>query len=234
MLAAENRVILVSGANRGIGKAIATELSRQGYSLSLGARDPSTISATADAKTMTHRWEATSKTDSADWVKATLDKFGQIDGIVLNAGVMFPVGIENGTDDELDQMLAVNFKGPLNLIRAAYPALKASGHGRVINIVSLAGKRVLRPDNLGYSASKFASLALTHAVRQDGWEHGIRCTAVCPGLVDTDMIAQVTPPAGQYKITPEAIAATTAYALSLPNEAAVAEILVNSRLESAM
>jgi len=232
MLAAENRVILVSGANRGIGKAIATELAQSGYSLSLGARDPNSIDAPAGA--ITHQWEATSASDSAQWVQATLEKFGRIDGIVLNAGVMFPVGIEQGTDEQLDQMMAVNFKGPLNLIRAAYPALKSCGSGRVINVVSLAGKRVLHPNNLGYSASKFASLALTHAVRQDGWEHGIRCTAVCPGLVDTDMVATVTPPDGQFKITPEAIAATTAYALSLPNEATVAEILVNSRLEPAM
>lgn len=232
MLAAENRVILVSGANRGIGKAIATQLAQSGYSLSLGARDPGSISAPPGA--MTHQWEATSPDDSASWVDATIEKFGRIDGVVLNAGVMFPVGIDEGTDEELDEMMSVNFKGPLKLIRAAYPALKSSGSGRIINIVSLAGKRVLRPNNLGYSASKFASLALTHAVRQDGWEHGIRCTAVCPGLVDTDMVASVTAPDGQFKISPDAIAATTAYALSLPNEAAVAEILVNSRLEPAM
>lgn len=232
MLAAENRVILVSGANRGIGKAIAEVLAQSGYTVSLGARDPASISAPAGA--LTHQWDATSATDSEQWVAATLEKFGRIDGIVLNAGVAFAVGLDEGTDEELDQMMAVNFKGPLNLIRAAYPALKSSGTGRIINIVSLAGKRVLRPNNMGYSASKFASLALTHAVRQDGWEHGIRCTAVCPGLVDTDMVASVTAPQGQFKISPDTIAATTAYALSLPNEAAVAEILVNSRLEAAM
>ena len=232
MLAAENRVILISGANRGIGKAIAHQLAGLGYSLSLGARAPESIRVPAGA--IAHQWDATSASDSVQWVKATLEKFGRIDGLVLNAGVMFPVGIEQGSDQELDQMMAVNFKGPLNLIRAAYPALKSCGNGRIVNIVSLAGKRVLHPSNLGYSASKFASLALTHAVRQDGWEHGIRCTAVCPGLVDTDMVASVTPPDGQFKITPDAIAATTAYALSLPNEAAVAEILVNSRLEAAM
>ena len=85
---------------------------------------------------------------------------------------------------------------------------------------------------LGYSASKFAALALTHAIRHDGWSDGIRATAICPGLVEMRMVADVEPPEGQFKIAPDTIAETVAYALSLPNEAVVAEILVNSRLEA--
>ncbi len=86
--------------------------------------------------------------------------------------------------------------------------------------------------NLGYCASKHASTALTHAIRQDGWQSGLRATSICPGLVDTDMVADYQTPEGEFKISPEAIAATTSYALSLPAEASVAELRVNSRLES--
>lgn len=235
MLSAQNRVIMVSGANRGIGQSIAAELARQGYQLSLGARDPAGIDASRlGTQVMTHRWEATSQTDSADWVSATLARFGRIDGMVLNAGVLIPAGLQDGAMDDMDTMWAVNFKGPLRLIQAGLSALKASGHGRVVNIVSLGGKRLLSPGGLGYSASKFAALALTHAIRQDGWDDGLRATAICPGLVDTEMVTGVQAPPGQFKIPPETIAATAVYALSLPNEATVAEILVNSRLELAM
>lgn len=151
---------------------------------------------------------------------------------MLNAGIVLRAGVEHGSEDDIDNMWEVNFKGPLRLIRATLPALKSTGNGRVVNIASLSGKRLLSEDNLGYAASKFAAMALNNAIRRNGWQAGVRATAICPGLVDTDMTADRPAPATEFKITPEAIAATAAYALSLPNEASVAEILVNSRLEA--
>ena len=235
MLSAKDRVVMISGANRGIGAAIAGTLGEHGYQLSLGARKPETISTEGlSGNALTHAWEATRPEDSSTWVAATLEQFGRIDAMVLNAGLMVPAGLSDGSLDDMDAMWAVNFKGPLHLVQAALPALRKSGHGRVANIVSLGGKRLLSPGNLGYGASKFAALALTHAIRQEGWNDGIRATAICPGLVDTDMVAGVEPASGQFKIAPETIAATVAYALALPNAASVAEMLVNSRLELAM
>lgn len=235
MLTPTDRVILISGANRGIGKAVANHLSALGYRLSLGVRDVSSVSSSSlPADTHVHTWDALSPDDSSSWVQAALDHYGRIDGVVMNAGLMLPVGIEHGSEADLDAMWAVNFKGPLKLMRAALPALRQCGHGRLINMVSLSGKRVLSADTMGYAASKFAAMALTHAVRQGSWESGVRATAVCPGLVETDMTAGVQASAGQFKMSADAIAATVAYALSLPNDAAVAEILVNSRLEASI
>ncbi len=232
MLSPEGRVIMVSGANRGIGKAIAEKLAADGYKLSLGARHPETIVPVSGVNdVLTHQWDATSTTDSAEWVDATLQHFGRIDGVVLNAGVIYPAGLEDGSEEDIDKMWAVNFKGPLRLVRAALPELKNSGHGRVVNIVSLSGVRVMGAGNMGYCASKHASIALTHSIRQDGWSSGLRATSICPGLVETDMVSNVQTPEGEYKITPQAVAATAAYTLSLPAEAVVAEIRINSRLE---
>ncbi|MEO1494326.1 MAG: SDR family NAD(P)-dependent oxidoreductase [Pseudomonadota bacterium] len=232
MLEPNGRVIMISGANRGIGLATARALAARGYTLSLGARDPAGIPLDGLGDALTHVWEATDAGTSTDWAAATQERFGRIDGMVMNAGVEIGGSLETGTDDEFDQMFDVNFKGPLRLVRAALPALRASGHGRVVSIVSLAGKRVLRHQILGYSASKHAAMALTHAVRQAGWEDGIRATSVCPGMVDTRMVEHIQVPDGAFKIEPEAIAETVAYALSLPNNASVAEILVNSRYEA--
>ena len=233
MLAADGRVIMISGANRGIGLATARVLAARGFRLSLGVRDPDTIDrAGFDIDPHIARWDATEPESSKAWAAEVLQNFGQIDGVVLNAGVAIAGKLEDDDESAYDTMWEVNFKGPLRLTRAVLPALRASEHGRMINVVSLSGKRLMRASMLGYSASKFAALALTHAIRHDGWSDGIRATAVCPGLVDTRMVADVEPPEGQFKIAPDTIAETVAYALSLPNEAVVAEILVNSRLEA--
>ena len=233
MLAANGRVIMISGANRGIGLATARVLAARGFRLSLGARDPDTIDkAGFDSDLQVVRWDATEPEMSKAWAAEVQQNFGQIDGVVLNAGVAIAGKLEDDDEAAYDTMWEVNFKGPLRLTRAILPALRASGHGRVINIVSLSGKRLMSASMLGYSASKFAALTLTHAIRHDGWSDGIRATAICPGLVATRMVANVEPPEGQFKIAPDTIAETVAYALSLPNEAVVAEILVNSRLEA--
>lgn len=232
MLQPDNRVAMVTGANRGIGLAIAKCLADAGYRLSLGVRDLASIDTGKFAgETIAHQYDANDAQSARDWSAQTLAHFGAIDALVLNAGVMVPIGVDSDNEKDLDLMWDVNFKGPLRLVRATLPALKNAGHGRIINVVSLSGKRVMGSGNLGYCASKFAALSLTHAVRHEGWDTGLRATAICPGLVDTDMVGEVSTPKGEFKITPEAIAASAAYALSLPNDASVAEILVNSRLE---
>ena len=231
MIPPTDRVVMISGANRGIGLAAAKHLASLGYTLSLGARDPASIPMDGLGDALTHRWEATETETSTDWVDTTMERYGRIDAVFLNAGVEVGGSLLTGTEDEFDLMFAVNFKGPLWLARAALPHLKASCHGRVINLVSLAGKRVMRAEILGYSASKFAANALTHAIREDGWKDGVRATSICPGLVDTRMVEDVTPAEGAFKIDPDDIAQTVAYALSLSNSASVAEIGVNSRFE---
>lgn len=235
MLSPNNRVVMITGANRGIGLATAKSLSEAGYRLSLGVRDLSSLDKHGfNGDVFSHQYDATEKQSANIWAEKTLEHFGAIDALVLNAGVLVPASVETGSEEDLDLMWTVNFKGPLRLVRAALPSLKSTGQGRIVNIVSLSGKRVMGSGNLGYSASKFAAMSLTHAIRHEGWADGLRATAICPGLVDTDMVANVSTPEGEFKISPEAIAASAAYALSLPNDATVAELLVNSRLEAAL
>jgi NAD(P)-dependent dehydrogenase (short-subunit alcohol dehydrogenase family) len=234
-LSPQGRVILISGANRGIGRAIAERLYEDGYSLGLGARKPASLKPLLDrmdpARVLGHAYEAGSARSAADWVAATAKHFGRIDGVVNNAGIGHDFSVESGDESQLDEMWEVNAKGPMRVIRAAYPLLKASGAGRVVNIVSLSGKRVTTDVYTGYSMSKFATMALTHGVRYSGWKHGIRATAICPGYVATDMTADVTSIAPADMIQPGAIASLVATVLSLPNSASVVEIPINCRLE---
>jgi NAD(P)-dependent dehydrogenase (short-subunit alcohol dehydrogenase family) len=139
--------------------------------------------------------------------------------------------VDDPDEAKLDEMWEVNVKAPLRLIRAALPHLQQSGSGRVVNVVSLSGKRLKSAEIGGYAMTKYAAAALTHAVRYAGWEHGIRATSICPGLVATDMTADVTAVPREAMIQPAAIAQLVATVLTLPNTASVAEIPVNCVLE---
>src|SRR5260370_24841730 len=186
---------MLSGANRGIGVAVASSLQDKGYRLSLGGRDAGKLAAALGdldkARVITVPFDARDRASCAAWVERTAGHFGRIDGLVNNAGISLNVGIEDDDEAAYDAMWEVNVKGPLRLIRLALPYLRKSGTGRIVNVSSLSGKRV-KNANAGYAMSKFAVIALTHAVRRIGWGDGVRATAVCPRFVHTDKTAQVT------------------------------------------
>jgi NAD(P)-dependent dehydrogenase (short-subunit alcohol dehydrogenase family) len=130
-------------------------------------------------------------------------------------------------------MLDVNVVAPLRLVKAAWPALTAGGRGRVVTIASLSGKRVKLARAGSYSISKFAALALAHAIRHAGWDAGVRSTAICPGLVATDMAFGLTDMSPGDMTPPEEIARIVALVLDLPNTASIAEIPINCKIEEA-
>jgi NADP-dependent 3-hydroxy acid dehydrogenase YdfG len=228
-----SRVAMISGANRGLGAAIARELSAQGWSLSLGMRAPAPLDGVSAEAALLHRYDAT-EGGEAEWVAATLARFGRIDAIVANAGVVSRSSVIEAEDDELDALLAVNVKAPRRLAKAAWPALCASGRGRVIVMSSLAGKRIKSVGAGLYAMSKFAATALAHGVRQAGWEKGVRATAVCPGFVATRMGRAAGGPADEQMTRPGDVARIVAMLLDLPNEASVAEFTVNCVLEPSL
>ncbi|MDH3637397.1 MAG: SDR family NAD(P)-dependent oxidoreductase [Gammaproteobacteria bacterium] len=225
---------MISGANRGIGRAIAERLMRDGYTLSLGARDPETLAVlngVQDDKVLHHEFDARAPDAATRWVDATRERFGRIDALVNNAGVVHPFDVEAQDETPLDEMWEVNVKGPLRLVRAAYTELQRCGSGRVINIVSLSGKRVKSAAIGGYAMSKHAAAAFNHALRHAGWEHGIRATSICPGFVATDMTAKVTSVPPEEMIQPEAVAHMVSSLLVMPNSASVSELPINCVLE---
>jgi len=233
MLAAEGRVVMVSGASRGIGAAVAARLAGAGYRLSLGVRNAALPPVGDPRNCLVARYDASERDAAQQWVAATLARFGRIDAVVNNAGILSRTGIEDEDETALDRLWLINVKAPLRVIRAALPSLKRSGAGRVVNIASLAGKRVRNADT-GYAMSKFALMALTHGVRRLGWEHGIRASAVCPGFVATDMSAGAQGVERAAMIQPEDLAEVVALLLALPNNAAIAELLVNMRFEDTL
>ncbi|MBI1778164.1 MAG: SDR family NAD(P)-dependent oxidoreductase [Proteobacteria bacterium] len=218
---------MISGANRGIGAAIARALAEQGWRLSLGVREPKKLGSAHFA----HRYEALDAKSERLWVDATTERFGRIDAVIANAGILSTKSVVEAGDDDVDAILEVNVKSPLRLVRAAWPHLAKSGKGRVVVISSLSGKRVKAAQTGLYAVSKFAALGLAHAVRHAGWEVGIRTTAICPGPVATDMIRAISTLSPSEMTRPEDLAKLVLLVLDLPNTASLSEIPVNALIE---
>ena len=234
MLSPDDRVVLVSGAGRGMGRAIAQRLHADGYRLSLGVRDPDSVAGDLrrdEGRVLVCRYDALDAATSDAWIAATVGRFGGIDGLVNNAGIHRQVPIEDTTEADLDEIWAVNVKGPFLMTQKALPHLRRCGSGRIVNIASISGKRIAAQYAV-YPMSKFAVVAMSHATRFLGWEHGIRVTAICPGLVNTDMGVGVGAVPEAEMTQPETIAGLVAHVLSLPNNASVVELPVNCVLES--
>ncbi len=231
---------MISGANRGIGEAIAAALHSDGWALSLGARDVASLEVSAaeyrtDASggpaVSLHRYDATDPEAAERWTAETISAHGRIDCLVNNAGVAHPDEFEELTEDTLDEMWEVNAKGPFRMLRATLDHLRHSGEGRIVNVISMSGKRVRGTFAPGYAMSKHAAMALHHSVRHLTFPDGIRCTAVCPGYVQTDMTSGfgVDP---SIMIQADDLAQALATILRLPNTASVAELLVTTEPET--
>ena len=222
-------VVMISGASRGIGAATADAMLEAGWAVSLGMRDP-TASRFRDESALNCRYDALDPQSEKDWIQRTVDRFGGIDGLVLNAGIMMKRTVLEATDEDFDMMFAVNVKSPMRLSQLAWPYLERKP-GRIVIMSSLSGKRV-RSSGAGlYGMSKFALTALSQALRQCGKESGIRSTAICPSYVATDM-ARGLASASEAELTrPEDIAAVIRLVLSLPPSASIAEVPVNWTVE---
>ena len=232
------RIAMISGGRRGIGFAIASELQKRGFALSLGMRTPCALPAgLSGSNVLVCEYDALDKGAEQRWVDQTIAHFGRIDVLVNSAGILeevtFDIGanVVDADDEVLSRLLDVNVKAPFRLIRSALPYLKLSGEGRVINLASLSGKRVLGV-NVGYQMSKHAIVALSHAVRRAGWDNGVRATALCPGFVATDMTTGLGVMDAGHMTSVDDLAHLAATVIMLPNNASVAELTVNCRYES--
>jgi NAD(P)-dependent dehydrogenase (short-subunit alcohol dehydrogenase family) len=238
------RTVLISGASRGIGRAIAEELLAAGHNLSLGLRRPADLHGTAldpahagvDAEgrsqVLLQPYDATDPDAARAWVAATAAHFGGFDAVVHGAGVFsrVPLLFADGQEREIEQLFAVNVMGPWWLTRAAWPQLAAHGQGRLVVLVSMSGKRS-KGRLAGYTASKFALMGLCQTMRNEGWEQGIRVTAICPSWVNTDMAAAVQAMPADAMTQPDDIAALTSQLLELPNSCVPFELAVSCNLE---
>ena len=233
------RTVLMTGASRGIGRAIAERLLRDGHRLSLGVRSPDRLRGSSldplkwPDRLMLHPYEATAEQAAEQWVSAAETWSGGFDALVHCAGVLHqtPLLFLDQQQEELDQLWSVNVMGPWRLTRAAWPQLIATGQGRVQVLVSMSGKRV-KGRMAGYPVSKFALMGLCQSMRNEGWETGVRVTALCPSWVNTEMARSVSTVPPEAMTQPQDLAELSSTLLTLPNAAVPFEVSLNCNLET--
>jgi NAD(P)-dependent dehydrogenase (short-subunit alcohol dehydrogenase family) len=183
------RVALVTGASRGIGAACAEELARRGWAVAMVARNEPALAGLAarlGERALALPGDVARAEVSQIAVDAALARFGRLDAVVANAGITLAKTVDETTDSELDRLLAVNVKAVFHLARAAHEPL-ARARGAFVVMASNKGL-VAQRGSPAYVATKGAAVQLARALALDWAPEGIRVNAVCPGLVDTDML----------------------------------------------
>ena len=234
----EGKSAFITGAGRGIGKAITLAFAQEGCDIVAVARTESQLAETTDAVRALGRKALALPCDVADSqgianaVDAAIAEFGKIDILVNNAGyACFKPFMELSTE-EWRRTLDVNLTGAFLCVKAVLPGMKARRSGRIINISSVAG---LKPivDQSAYCASKFGLNGLTKVLALELRAYGIAVHAICPGGVDTELSREAMPNRDRANwLTPEDVARTALYLAGLSPRATVDEIMIR-RFDSA-
>jgi NADP-dependent 3-hydroxy acid dehydrogenase YdfG len=233
------KVIVITGASSGLGEATSRLLCAQGASVVLGARRADRLQALSDELTVSGGKAHAVTTDVTDrdqvkrLVEAAVQRFGRIDVMINNAGLMTQAPLERLHIDDWDRMIDVNIKGVLYGVAAALPYMQQQKAGHMIFVSSVAGHKV-GPGFAVYAATKFAVRALAEGLRQEVKPYNIRTTVISPGAVATELPNSVSDSVAAeriqkfYKevaIPAESFARTVVFAMSQPEDVDINEIL---------
>ncbi|MFE2553321.1 SDR family oxidoreductase [Streptomyces sp. NPDC059355] len=233
------KVVAITGASSGIGEATARRLAADGHHVFLGARRTGRLDALTREITSaggTADFRHLDVTDAADvnaFVSAVRERYGRVDVMVNNAGVMPLSPLDALRVEEWDRMIDVNVRGVLYGVAAALPVMRAQGGGHFVNIASVGAYEVV-PTAAVYCASKFAVRAISEGLRQESRDGSIRVTLVSPGVTESELADSIGDPAAReamksYRakaLPASAIAEAIAYAVSQPEQVDVNEIVV--------
>ncbi len=225
---------IVTGASRGIGRALAIGLAEAGYRLALVARDEGALSGVqAEIRGIDpgiavscHPLDVTDAGAVRDLVHGLDAGHESIDVLVNNAGQFRPGSIEADVED-LDAVVGTNLKGVFLMLKAVVPVMKAQGRGHIINLSSITGKWGYAGYGI-YAASKFALQGLTESLYKELLEHGVKVTAICPNWVATEMAVAAggtLPPEDMIQL--DDLVKTVSWLLSLSKAACPREVVID-------
>jgi 3-oxoacyl-[acyl-carrier protein] reductase len=196
MKALENKVALVTGAGRGIGRAIAIALARAGCRVILSSRTQGQLDEAAhaihagDGQALVVRADLTRDEDIQRLIDSSLKAWGGVDILVNNAGWGKRAPVVRAQIEDWDQTFRLNLRAPMILVKSFLPGMIEKGNGAVINIGSVSGKTG-EADGAAYAASKFGLIGFTQSLYEEVREYGIKVSVILPGFVDTPMIPPV-------------------------------------------
>ncbi len=187
-----DRVALVTGGGRGIGREIALAFAREGADVAVAARTMAQVEAVAGEvralgrRSLAVRLDLTDRSSIREAAREVMEEFGRVDILVNNAGVLSKGGVADLDESTWDTTLAINLTGPFLMTQALLGQMLERGKGRIININSTSGKIGL-PYRSAYAASKHGALGFMKSLANEVAEKGITVNAICPGLVETEM-----------------------------------------------
>ncbi len=236
----DGKVAVVTGASSGIGEATAEALASEGASVVVAARREDRLEDLkqriegSGGKVLAVECDVTNEEQAHDLIQRAEQEFGSVDILVNNAGVMLLSRIERGLSDEWRQMFDVNVLGLLYATDAAVEVMKRQGSGHIVNISSVAGRKVRETGGV-YSGTKWAVNAISEGLRMELLEDDIRVTVIEPGAVSTELSTHITDEEAQQGMSrfagieilqAEDIASAIAYCVTQPQRVSVNEMLI--------
>jgi NAD(P)-dependent dehydrogenase (short-subunit alcohol dehydrogenase family) len=194
----EGRVAIVTGAGRGIGRAIAERFAAEGARVivadrnAAGARETAERIHAAGGGADAVGADVTDPGDADRIAALAIERHGRIDILVNNAGILRSTKAAEVSAEEWELVVGVNLTGSFLCARAAYPGLRASGHGRIVNVASMAGRATSTLGGVHYTTAKAGVLGLTRHLAREWARDGITVNAISPGIVDTPMVQAST------------------------------------------
>ena len=231
----ENKVAIVTGGGRGIGKATALALAREKARVVVVSRTLSEVEAVADKivkngqEALAISTDVSQKSAVDSMAKQTLERFGKIDILVNSAGVAIHNPISKIREEDWDLTIDVNLKGIFLCTQAVFSHMCNQGYGHIVNVSSRAGKQA-GINYATYAASKFGVMGFTESTHNEGIQYGVKATAVCPGPVDTKMRRDNHEEDLTKIMLPEDIADVILFVISQPSRAHISEVVVSPPL----
>lgn len=229
----KDKVAVVTGASKGIGRQTALSLAQAGAHVAISARSKDLLEEAAGQieqigrKVLIFAGDMSDEKNIKTFTKKTVDHFGKIDILVNNAGVGYFAPIAEFPTEKWDEMFSIDVRAVFLLTRETLPYLRKAGEAVVVNVISLAGKHAFAGGG-GYSAAKHALLGFTRCLMFEERNNGIRVLALCPGSVDTEffdnpLTRHMAPQPGRA-MEPEDIADTILHMIRLPQRATISEL----------
>jgi NADP-dependent 3-hydroxy acid dehydrogenase YdfG len=237
----DGKVAVITGASSGIGEATAEALAAQGAAVVVAARREGRLADLvgriegSEGRVLAAVCDVTDEDQAHGLIRKAEQEFGSVDILVNNAGVMLLSNVGKGLSDQWRTMFEVNVLGLLYATEAAIRVMKEQGSGHLVNISSVAGRKVTRTSNGVYAGTKFAVNAISEGLRQELIEDNIRVTIVEPGAVATELPDHITDEDARESLSglmslerlqAEDVAESIVYAVTQPNRVSVNEILI--------